>query len=39
LNPETEEDLETQIDIYEEESNDDYKELHERFAALDINIE
>lgn len=39
LNPETDYDLETQIDVYEEEANLDYKELHDRFAELDVNIE
>lgn len=39
LNPQTDTDLETQIDVYEEESNDDYKELHDRFAALELNID
>lgn len=39
LRPETDVDLETQIDVFEEEAQDDYKELHDRFAELDVNID
>lgn len=38
MDPEKETDLETQIDVYEEESNLDYRELSDRFASFNINI-
>lgn len=43
MNPERGVDLETQIDVFEEEAHDDYSEPHNRFAELNvldnINIE
>jgi len=39
IKPETDIDLETQVDVFEEEAQDDYKELHERFKELDVNID
>jgi len=39
LKPETDIDLETQVDVFEEEAQDDYKELHERFKELDVNVD
>jgi hypothetical protein len=37
LNKQTDIDLETQLDVYEEEANADFKELHDRFEKLNIN--
>ena len=38
LKPDTETDLETQIDVYEEEGNLDHNEIHDRFASMNINV-